>query len=202
MSCIRLLPYMLEERLRNLDRAGALSLTQQLVAAFVAAIEQGEFAAGAKLPPTRALAELAGVNQLTAGRVYRRLAQMGLVVSGVGRGTFVRETAPLHSDGADAIGDTWQNYVLPPARDSAATRMVRELESHAENADLIPLSPGYPPPEMFPVAQLHAAGRAVLEGAGPASFQYGPVEGAPELRPELAALAHQRGGGEGPDCIL
>src|SRR5258708_63768 len=104
MSCIRLLPYMLEERLRNLDRAGELSLTQQLVAAFVTAIEQGEFAAGAKLPPTRSLAELAGVNQLTAGRVYRRLAQMGLVGSGVGRGTFVRETAPLHGGGAGALG--------------------------------------------------------------------------------------------------
>jgi GntR family transcriptional regulator/MocR family aminotransferase len=193
---------MLDERLRNLDRAGELSLTQQLVDAFVAAIDEGEFAAGAKLPPTRALAELAGVNQLTAGRVYRRLAQMGLVVSGVGRGTFVREAAPLRGDDAAAIGDTWQNYVLPPAGDSAATRMVRELESHAENADLIPLSPGYPPPEMFPLAQLRAATSAVLEGAGRASFQYGPVEGAAELRAELAALARLRGVDEDPDCIL
>ena len=193
---------MLEERLRNLDRAGELSLTQQLVDAFVAAIEDGEFAAGAKLPPTRALAELAGVNQLTAGRVYRRLAQMGLVVSGVGRGTFVRDTAPLHGDGADAIGDTWQSYVLPPAAESAATRIVREMDRHAENADLIPLSPGYPPPEIFPLAHLREATRAVIERAGPASFQYGPVEGAPELRAELAALGRQRGVDEDPDCIL
>src|SRR5258708_30640171 len=94
MSCIRLLPYMLEERLRNLDRAGALSLTQQLVAAFVAAIEEGEFAAGAKLPPTRTLAELAGVNQLTAGRVYRRLAQLGLGGSRVRPRAVRRRTAP------------------------------------------------------------------------------------------------------------
>src|SRR5258708_30497125 len=119
MSCITVLLYMLEERLRGLDRAGDLSLTQQLVAAFVAAIEEGEFAAGAKLPPTRTLAELAGVNQLTAGRVYRRLAQMGLVVSGVRRGTFVRGTAPLQGDGAGAIRDTWQNYILPPALHTA-----------------------------------------------------------------------------------
>jgi DNA-binding transcriptional MocR family regulator len=193
---------MLETVIRNLDRAGERSLTQQLVDAFVAAIEHGEFAAGAKLPPTRALAELAGVNQLTAGRVYRRLAEMGLVVSGVGRGTFVREAAPLRSDGADVSGGAWQNYVLPPARDSAATRMVRDLESHAENADLIPLSPGYPPPEMFPLAQLQAATRAVLEEERPASFQYGPVEGVAELRSELAALGRRRGVDEDPDCIL
>src|SRR5258708_34871830 len=115
MSCITVLLYMLEERLRGLDRAGDLSLTQQLVAAFVAAIEQGEFAAGAKLPPTRTLAELAGVNQLTAGRVYRRLAQMGLVVSRVRRRAFVRGTAPPPGDGADAIRGPGPDSVLPPA---------------------------------------------------------------------------------------
>src|ERR1700737_107941 len=116
MSCISVMPYMFEERLSRLDRTGDRSLTQQLVDAFVEAIEAGEFAPGAKLPPTRALAQLAGVNQLTAGRVYRRLAQMGLVVAGVGRGTFVRESAPLRGDGADSMGAAWQSYVLPRAR--------------------------------------------------------------------------------------
>ena len=45
---------------------------------------------GEKLPPTRALAADAGINHLTAARVYRRLAEEGYVTASVGRGTFVR----------------------------------------------------------------------------------------------------------------
>ena len=41
-----------------------------------------------------ALAKLAGINQITAGRCYRRLQDNGAVVSEVGRGTFVRAAAP------------------------------------------------------------------------------------------------------------
>jgi DNA-binding transcriptional MocR family regulator len=196
------MPYMFEERLSRLDRTGKRSLTQQLVDAYVEAIAAGEFAPGAKLPPTRTLAQLAGVNQLTAGRVYRRLAQMGLVVAGVGRGTFVRETAPLRGDGADSIGAAWQNYVLPPSRDTAAARMVHDMDVHAGSADLIPLSPGYPAPEIFPLEQLHAVTRELLAEGSPATFQYGPVEGVPELRAELAALGRRRGVDDDAESII
>ena len=60
--------------LSDLKRDGAVSLTQQLADRFAAAIESGELEPGEKLPPTRELAELVGVNHLTAARVYRRLA--------------------------------------------------------------------------------------------------------------------------------
>src|SRR5207302_8558135 len=92
----------------------------------------------------------------------------------------------------------WQAYVLPPARESATTRMVRD----AQDADVIALSPGYPPAEMFPIEQLGEATRDVLSSAGQATYQYGPVEGDPELRFQLAELARRRGVEEDPDCIL
>ena len=57
------------------------------------AIASGELAPGEQLPPTRELAELAGVNHLTAVRAYRRLRELGLVSAHVGRGTFVRGAA-------------------------------------------------------------------------------------------------------------
>ena len=65
---------------------------------------------GEKLPPTRALALEAGINHLTAARVYRRLAEAGYVTASVGRGTFVRALAPA---AAEEQGDDWQAYVLP-----------------------------------------------------------------------------------------
>ena len=64
--------------LSQLDRDGEVSLTQQVVDRFAAAIESGELEPGEKLPPTRELAELVGVNHLTAARVYRRLARLEL----------------------------------------------------------------------------------------------------------------------------
>ena len=96
--------------LSDLKREGSTSLTQQVVDRFAAAIEAGELEPGEKLPPTRQLAELVGVNHLTAARVYRRLAELGFVTASVGRGTFVRTLAPA---GSAELGDDWQLYALP-----------------------------------------------------------------------------------------
>ena len=81
-----------KDQLSHLEREGETSLTQQLVDLIAGAIPSGELAPGEKLPPTRELAELAGVNHLTAVRAYRRLRELGVVSSQVGRGTFVRGT--------------------------------------------------------------------------------------------------------------
>src|ERR687890_1782316 len=96
--------------LSELERDGAVSLTQQVVDRFTAAIDAGELEPGEKLPPTRELAELVGVNHLTAARVYRKLAELGYVTASVGRGTFVRALTPARSE---EDGDEWQVYALP-----------------------------------------------------------------------------------------
>src|ERR687893_2255940 len=96
--------------LSDLDRDGDVSITQQLVDRVSAAIEAGELQPGSKLPPTRELAAEAGVNHLTAARVYRKLAELGYVTASVGRGTFVRALTPASSA---AQGDDWQVYALP-----------------------------------------------------------------------------------------
>ena len=103
-----------KDALNDLDRGGERLLSEQMVDAFREAIGSGELAVGEKLPPTRELAEIAGVNHLTAVRVYRRLREQGLVTSQVGRGTFVRESAAAAlRDVASTDGGEWQRYVLP-----------------------------------------------------------------------------------------
>ncbi len=94
----------------DLDRDGPASITQQLVDHFVEAIEAGKLEPGEKLPTTRALAADAGVNHLTAARVYRRLAELGYVTATVGRGTFVRTLVPAASE---EKGDDWQVWAMP-----------------------------------------------------------------------------------------
>src|SRR5215218_3176295 len=117
-----------KQRLFDLDREGSRSLTRQIVDAFAEAIAAGELGSGEKLPPTRELAELSGVNHLTAARAYRRLAEMGLVSGRVGRGTFVRQTAPEAAQLGEAEEDTaWQLYALPDEVESHADRVIGEM---------------------------------------------------------------------------
>src|SRR4051794_1587779 len=88
------------------------SRTATLVARFVEAIDGGLLAPGERLSTTRELAASAGVNPMTAARVYRRLRELGYVTATVGRGTFVRALPPL---AAAALDDDWQAVALPPA---------------------------------------------------------------------------------------
>ena len=142
--------------LTELDREGGRSITDQIVGAFSDAIEAGEIGPGEKLPPTRELAETAGVNHLTAVRAYRRLRELGLVSSQVGRGTFVRDAAPaiapVTAGTADFDADSteWQRYVLPALAESHGDRVMAEMYRHSQARGLIPLSVGYPSKELFP----------------------------------------------------
>src|SRR4051794_4156511 len=70
-----------KDHLFAIDRTDERSLTAQLVDSVRAAIEAGELVPGDRLPPTRAAAEAAGVNHLTAVRAYRRLAELGFVTA-------------------------------------------------------------------------------------------------------------------------
>lgn len=189
----------LEDRLRAVDRGASLSLTQQLVDVFATAIAAGELQPGAKLPPTRALAEIAGINQLTAGRCYHRLQEQGLVVSAVGRGTFVR-AAPISASSETDV--SWQTYALAPPRSGDAGSALSEAARHAHSRGLIALSVGYPSPDQIPLEQLATAVAATLDREALASFDYCPIEGTDELRSQLALLGRSRGLADEADSIL
>src|ERR687897_1359822 len=131
--------------LSELTRDGPLSLTQQVVDRFTAAIEAGELQPGEKLPPTRELAELVGVNHLTAARVYRKLAELGYVTASVGRGTFVRSLAPA---GSTEHGDDWQGYALPGHELSYSEQVLADVMSSASQPDLISLAGRWPSPSL------------------------------------------------------
>jgi 2-aminoadipate transaminase len=188
--------------LNDLERAGERTLTDQMVRVFQEAISSGELPPAEKLPPTRELAELAGVNHLTAVRVYRRLRELGLVTSQVGRGTFVREAAAVREvSGAD--GDPgWQRYVLPPIAESAGDRAMDEMFRHSQARGLIPLSVGYPSAELFPFEDMRRAMSEALESHDRRALQYTDIAGSPELVEQIAALSATRGAPEDSGNIL
>src|SRR5687768_13141637 len=150
-----------KERLSDINRDGEVSLTQQIADAFTAAIETGELGPGDRLPPTREVAELAGVNHLTAARAYRKLADLGLVTGRVGSGTYVRTAAAaisapttVRNGPADA---GWQHYALPEETEMHSDRVVTDMLAQADQADaadLLPLSVGYPAASLYPIDRI------------------------------------------------
>jgi 2-aminoadipate transaminase len=183
----------------HLEREGEVSVTQQLVDRFAAAIEAGELAPGEKLPATRALAADAGVNHLTAARVYRRLAELGYVSATVGRGTFVRALAPA---GADQHGDDWQAYVLPEWQPSYSEEVLADAFAMAGEPEVISLATGWPSPSFYPTEQIARMSAEVFAEEGGKALGYLPADGLPALREEVARRGRKVGFAEGPDEVL
>lgn len=71
------------------DPGSAVPLYEQLADWVAARIAAGDLAPGAKFADSRELAEDWGVAYQTVRRAMRELADRGLVVSRVGKGTFV-----------------------------------------------------------------------------------------------------------------
>ena len=187
----------------DLQREGETSITQQLTDHIAALIDGGELEPGEKLPATRALAADAGINHLTAVRVYRRLAELGYVTAAVGRGTFVRRNVPAASGAAAlAENDDWQLGMLAPRTLSYADEMLRD-SLHAPNiAGSIPLASGFPDPELCPSAELAEIAAEIARDDPRAVTDYLQVEGLPELRERLAELGREAGYAQSADEIL
>src|SRR4051812_14128026 len=184
--------------LSELDRAGPVSLTRQVVDRFAAAIEAGELEPGEKLPPTRELAELVGVNHLTAARIYRRLAELGYVTARVGRGTFVRTLAPA---GSAELGDDWQLYALPEHELSYSEQVLADVMASRGQDGLLSLAVGWPSPSLYPIAELARITAGVFEEEGGEALAYLPAEGLYALREQLASRGRTDGFADDADEI-
>ncbi len=184
--------------LSDLERGAATSLTQQLVGRIAALIDGGELEPGARLPTTRALAEDAGINHLTAARVYRRLAELGYVTAVVGRGTFVRTHPPAAAGPAD---DSWQLGRLLPRRQTYTEQMLRESLVAGPGGE-IALAAGFPDPELSPGPEL-ADIAALLGRESPHLItDHLDVEGLPALRERVAQHGRAHGFARSADEIL
>ncbi|MDQ3675220.1 MAG: GntR family transcriptional regulator, partial [Actinomycetota bacterium] len=184
----------------DLERGGETSLTQQLVDRIAALIDGGDLEPGEKLPATRALAENAGINHLTAVRVYRRLAELGYVTAAVGRGTFVRQHRPMP---AAHDNDDWQLGMLASRPISYADEMLHDaLVVGRGSGEVIPLGSGFPDPALCPSQELADAAAAIARDNPRAVSDYLSVEGLPALRERLAELGAENGFARSADEIL
>ncbi len=183
----------------DLRRDGDVPLTRQLAERFERAIESGVLAPGEKLPPTRALAENAGINHLTAARTYRRLAEEGYVTASVGRGTFVRTLTPA---AAEARGDDWQAYALPERPASYQEEILTDAFRFPDAPGMISLATGFPSPRFLPAAEMARIAAEVFAEEGQQAISYLTAAGLPELREQIAAMGRARGFATSADEIV
>ncbi len=185
--------------LSGLKRDGEVSLTQQLVDRFAAAIDAEQLDPGEKLPTTRALSAEAGINHLTAARAYRRLAELGYVTATVGRGTFVRTLAPAADE---RHGDDWQVYALPDRPVTYAEQVTGDAFRLANEPGMLSLSTGWPSPRLYPTEDLARISADVFREEGGNAISYLTAEGLLDLREQLARHGAEHGYAADADEII
>src|SRR5262249_18865590 len=143
----------------------------------------GTLPSGARLPPTRALAEELGVARQTVVLAYERLAAEGYVRARTGSGTYVAadlpdaapEPAEPPSPAAGALSRRGARLAAVPAsaapRDSAGTL----------------LAGGVPAPDLFPAQAWARCAARVLKTLSGDLTGYPPPQGLPDLRTQIAA---------------
>lgn len=154
----------------------------------------GTLAPGARLPPSRHLAEELGVARQTVVIAYERLAAEGYVRARVGSGTFVATDLP---DAAPPLAP------VPACAGSALSRRGQGLAAIPSTAaQSVPgravagllLAPGVPAPELFPAAAWASCAARVLRGMSAELTTYPAPQGLAALRRQIAAhLAASRG---------
>lgn len=169
---------------------------RQIADHFLAEIERGRLAAGARLPAIRDLARSLRVNRDTVALAYDTLANAGAVESTVGRGTFVRARA------AEAVAAT---EAAPPDL-SPMTENLLELERSrprfGSEVDAIPMHSLIPDPSLFPAAAFRKLLGRVLQEVGPELLLYGGPQGLPRLREVLAERFREAGIDVGAEGIV
>ena len=118
-----------------------------IAAAIAAAIETGELAEGARLPPQRSMASALGIDYTTVSRAYAEAGRRGLVEGRVGQGTFVVRR-PLGKPASPTIGgqvDLGMN-VPPPIDDPALVARMWRVCGELEHTGGLELLRHYQPP--------------------------------------------------------
>jgi GntR family transcriptional regulator/MocR family aminotransferase len=160
----------------------------------------GSLPAGARLPPTRALASELGVARQTVVLAYERLAAEGYVRARTGSGTFVSPDlpdaapSPVAPPQAAASGLSARGAYLVAVPATAGTR-------DAESGML--LAGGLPAPDLFPAQVWARCAARVLKPLAGELASYPPPQGLRVLREQIAAhLAATRGLVADPACIV
>ncbi|WOD16914.1 MocR-like pyridoxine biosynthesis transcription factor PdxR [Paraburkholderia kirstenboschensis] len=154
-------------------------LQKQLIERLQQAILGGRLPAGSLLPSSRLLSAEMGVSRNTVVIAYEHLAAVGYVVADK-KGTRV---SPLSSRAAR--GEPPPRSAPPKVAYAARVGQFTATRTHVDAA--LPLTPGTPALDRFPLAAWRRALERSMERALPLALGYGTPAGEPALRDAIAA---------------
>lgn len=179
----------------DLDRRSPTPLHLQIAQQIRLMILQGELAEGSRLPPTRKLAEILGVNRSTVVQAYNKLWAEGLIESHVGRGTVVRRVEAAVEFPVSSL--SWQTLLA--TRFEAVESGIRELMKLFAEDEVISFAAGLPASEHYPLEEFNELFYELLTQQGRLILGRCAVEGHPGLR---EWIAKELAGGISPNEIL
>ena len=196
----------------SIDKGSKNPLYAQIRDTIENEIRQGLLHPGERLPTVSALAKEIGVTQATIRRAFEDLTKNGLIISHVGRGTFINDPSAPDREKQDR-----QTSFRRPVREHAVTefslaarrlrmgisKSLDSLMELAKRPGLISFTSGIPDPELIEEGTLERLVNDALK-AGQRTYQVygGPPAGMTALREELAKRFSDNGTKVSPDQIL
>lgn len=169
---------------------GALPLQRQLIQRLKHAIFEGQLAAGAKLPSSRALAEELNISRNTVLVAYEQLSAEGYIVADR-QSTRVAQLSSYSRAAQTIEGETTERVF-------SAEHLTHIVPSSCLYGDRVqPLTPGLPALNQFPIHLWRRALDTALHASLPAVLSYGDPLGEPALR---QAIAQHLGVSRGVRC--
>src|ERR1051325_820505 len=116
-----------------------IPLYRQLYEQISAQIRNGGLVRGERLPATRELAGLLGLNRATVSAAYEILEAEGLIAGQVGRGSFVTGAPARSANGVDWAGLLERNELPAPGPSGGAGKDVISFAMSRPSRELFPL---------------------------------------------------------------
>lgn len=180
----------------SLVHESEVPLYRQLYQQFAAKIRSGEVPRGERLPATRELAGLLGLNRTTVSAAYEMLEGEGLIAGQVGRGSFVTGHSVAPAGGVDWNSLLERSDMPAPGHSGGAPS--------GPGSEVISFVMSRPSQALFPLDEFRASCAAVMARQDLAGIlQLGSPAGFEPLRRYLIEDARrQRLAGPGDDLIV
>ncbi len=169
--------------LRQFDRGHADFDHRQLYGILQRGIRESVLPAGARLPPSRALAQALGIARNTVVHVYEQLALEGYVSARVGQGTFVSDMGPRMVQVATPVPDTPS---APPRKNLSRRGQTLVDDAGAAHLQWGAFTPGVPEVRLFPTQVWSRLQARLWRAPTPQHLSYASGAGDPDLRRNLA----------------
>jgi DNA-binding transcriptional MocR family regulator len=189
----------------HLEKMNGVPLRSQIKTYLASLIEGGELKPGTRLPSTRKLARLLGVNRNTVLSAYGELEAEGRIDSRVGSGSFISKTRELSAHNVEPSVINPFNFFGCFAKgwaDEGCSTLLQYAAEHLSPAGSIRFCIATPSTVNYPLRDLQNCAWHAIQTYGASLFDLGAVEGFQPFLEYLPIFLLRRGIRVNHDSIL